>query len=215
VNEEQICDALWPDAQGDLAHRSFETTLYRLRQLIGREKAIQLSEGKLSLDTKSCWVDAFVLEQILNEAEKIWDACSFSQSDPRQETNMAKAVQLTQRAISMYKGHFLVADSEQLWMLSPRERLRAKYIRSIESLGGYWEACREWETAVKCYEKGLEVDDLAEEFYQHLMLCYQRLGRRAKVLAVYQRCRSVLETRLGLEPSARTQSLLDGFRSRR
>ena len=37
VKEEQLCDALWPDAEGDLAHRSFETTLYRLRLLLGKE----------------------------------------------------------------------------------------------------------------------------------------------------------------------------------
>jgi len=98
-------------------------------------------------------------------------------------------------------------------MLSPRERLRAKVIRGIATLGGYWEACGEWETAAACYEKGLEVDDLAEEFYQHLMLCYQKLGRRAKALAVYQRCRTVLQAGLGLEPSADTKALLHRCRA--
>jgi DNA-binding SARP family transcriptional activator len=93
-------------------------------------------------------------------------------------------------------------------MLSRRERLRAKYVRGIESLGSYWEARDEVKMAVKCYEKGLEVDDLAEEFYQRLMLCYRRLGHRAKALAVYHRCSSVLQARLGLEPSAETRSIL-------
>jgi DNA-binding SARP family transcriptional activator len=58
------------------------------------------------------------------------------------------------------------------------------------------------------------VDDLAEEFYQHLMLYHKKLGRRAKFLAVYRRCRSVLEDRLALEPSVETEALLDGLRSR-
>ena len=66
--------------------------------------------------------------------------------------------------------------------------------------------------AIRCYEKALEVDDLVEEFYQHLMICHQQLGRRSKALAVYSRCRSVLEARLGIEPSARTEALLATLR---
>jgi two-component SAPR family response regulator len=68
--------------------------------------------------------------------------------------------------------------------------------------------------AIKCCEKGLEVDDLAEEFYQRLIICNQRLGRQANALAVYNRCRSVLEVRLGIERSSKTQSLIHGTRSR-
>ncbi len=62
--------------------------------------------------------------------------------------------------------------------------------------------------AIECSEKALEVDDLAEECYQHLMVCHHQLGRPAKVLAVYSRYRSVLEARLGIEPSAKTKTLL-------
>ena len=215
VKEEQLCDALWPDAEGDLAHRSFETTLYRLRQLLVKDRALVLSEGRLTLDRQACWVDAFALDQLLTEAESLWETWRRGRPAPQAPpAPVEKAMQLTRKAISMYRGHFLDADSEQLWILSLRERLRAKYTRGIESLGGYWETRGEWETAVKCYEKGLEVDDLAEEFYQHLMLCHQRLGRRARVLSVYHRCRAVLEARLGLEPSAETEALLKGVRSR-
>ena len=214
VKEEQLCDALWPDAEGDLAHRSFETTLYRLRQLLGKDGALRLSEGRLTIDRQTCWVDAFALDQLLGEAEALWenwDRCQGAPPPPRDAA--ARAVRVTQSALAMYRGHFLGYDAEQLWMLSLRERLRAKFVRGIDSLGSYWKVSGEWETAAKCYEKGLDVDDLAEEFYQNLMICYRKLGLRAKVLAVYRRCRSLLEARLGLEPSAETQSLLDGLRS--
>lgn len=45
VREDQTEDVLWPDADGDAAHRSFKTTLQRLRQLLGREDALELKEG--------------------------------------------------------------------------------------------------------------------------------------------------------------------------
>ena len=60
--------------------------------------------------------------------------------------------------------------------LSCRERLRSKFLRLIVRVGGHWEQHLQWQKAVEVFQKGLEVDGLAEEFYQHLMLCYHRNG---------------------------------------
>jgi LuxR family transcriptional regulator, maltose regulon positive regulatory protein len=208
VKEEQLCDALWIDTDGDLAHRSFEITLYRLRQLIRTNNVVHLKEGRITLDMQSCWVDAFALEQVLNDAEGFWETCRRVQIDPQMsQDNATRAIQLTQMAINMYQGHFLAVELEHSWLLSSQERLRAKYIRGIEALAGYWEETGELEMAIKYYDKALEVNDLAEEFYQRLMIIYKQLGRRTKALAVYSRCRSALEDRFGMELSPKTESI--------
>jgi DNA-binding SARP family transcriptional activator len=62
--------------------------------------------------------------------------------------------------------------------------------------------------AVECYQKGLEVDDLAEEFYQRLMKCYKRMDRRAEALVTYKRCYQILSAVLGIEPSPETEALV-------
>ena len=62
------------------------------------------------------------------------------------------------------------------------------------------------EEALDCYLKGLEVDDLAEEFYQGLMNCYHRLDRIADVRAIYQRYRKTFST-LRLEPSTKIETV--------
>ena len=51
VKEEQLVDILWPEADGDTAHQGFKTTMHRLRQLIGNEKALQVREGRVTLDS--------------------------------------------------------------------------------------------------------------------------------------------------------------------
>jgi DNA-binding SARP family transcriptional activator len=213
VKEEQLCDALWPDAEGDLAHLSLETTLHRLRKLIGKDRVIQFKEGKLTLDIQSCWVDAFALRKVLDRAEDLWTSGQ-SQADSRPlQDNAAQAIHLTQSAIALYKGHFFEGEPEQPWMVSPRERMRTKYLRGIETLAGYWEDTGELEMAIKCCEKALEVDDLAEELYRHLIICYQKLGLRAKAFEVYTRYRSVLEAGLGLKPSSLIESLVKNYHS--
>ena len=47
------------------------------------------------------------------------------------------------------------------------------------------------------YERGLEVDDLSEELYQHLIAGYQALGRQADAVRAYERCRRRLRRRPG------------------
>jgi DNA-binding SARP family transcriptional activator len=202
VREDQIEDALWPEADGDIAHQSFKITLHRLRQLLGYEKAIQHQEGRLTLDRRYCWVDAWAFEQILEQADARW-----------KEGKKEVALGLMEKAIAMYGGAFLGREIEQPWATSLRERLRGKFLRSVGRSGLYWQQAGRWEKALDCYHKGLEVDNLAEEFYQGLMTCYQHLGQRAEALSVYNRCKRTLAQAFGIEPSAKTGAIYRSLHS--
>jgi DNA-binding SARP family transcriptional activator len=196
VREDQISDALWPEADGDVAHESFATTLHRLRRLIGQEKAIQLREGRLTLDEKICWVDIRAFERILAEADAGWKKGMKDQ-----------AIGQIEKAMEIYRGPFLAGEPEQTWAVSIRERLRSKFLKNMEKMGHYWQETEQWGKALECCQKGLEIDELAEEFYQGLMTCYQQLGRRAEALSVYNRCQRILSAKLGVEPSPKTEAL--------
>jgi len=196
VREDQISDALWPEADGDVAYDSFKTTLHRLRKMVGYEKAIQLHEGRLTLDDKLCWVDVWAFEHVLEEAGTHW-----------KDGLMDRAVQFTEKAIQMYKGPFLAKETEQPWTISMSERLRSKFLESVGRLGLYWQQAEHWEKAIECYQRGLELEDLAEEFYQGLMNCYQHLGQKTKVISLYNRCKRILSSTLGIEPSSKTEAI--------
>jgi ATP/maltotriose-dependent transcriptional regulator MalT/two-component SAPR family response regulator len=199
VSEERLSDILWPEADGDKAHNAFTTTLSRLRQFLGEEKVIGFHEGKAMLDPRYCYVDVWAFERLLGEASSFWDK---GYSGKEKED----AVKLSQRAIKMYTGSFLGGENEP-WMVSIRERLRNKVLRMIKRCGSYYEESGALEDALECYQKGLEVDDLIEEFYQRMMKCYYRLGKRAEALSVYKRCSQVLSSVLGIDPSAETEAL--------
>jgi DNA-binding SARP family transcriptional activator len=200
VGETQVTDALWPDAEGDDARNSLKTTVHRLRKLLGNEKAIQVENGKLSLNAYYCWTDVWEFERLLN---------------PQDEANIKEieeAVRL-ERAINLYKGSFLNTNGEESWLLVPRERLRSQYLRAVELLGRCWEESGSWDQAIECYERGISGDDLAEPFYLRLMACHTRLGHRGEALATYERYRKVLATRFGVEPSAEVQAMASQLQS--
>ncbi|MGE5173775.1 MAG: bacterial transcriptional activator domain-containing protein, partial [Betaproteobacteria bacterium] len=88
----------------------------------------------------------------------------------------------------------------------------SKFLRLVTMTGSYLEGIQQYEKALEYFQKGLEVDNLAEEFYQHLMVCYRELGRKAEAMAVYNRCCGVLSSTLGADPSPATESLYSSLR---
>ncbi|MFZ5593663.1 MAG: AfsR/SARP family transcriptional regulator [Pseudomonadota bacterium] len=189
VNEIQLIDALWPDAEGDAAHQAFRITLHRLRQFLGDEKTVIVRDGSITLDASRCWVDAWAFERLTGKAQDM-DLTSHAE-----------------KFLDLYQGHFLAKESEGSWTLPLRERLRSKFLRQVEQLGRRFEHSGAWEQAITCYRKGLETDPLAELLYQRLIACYQQQGRRVEALGVYQRCRTMFSALLGVEPSPATTCL--------
>ena len=62
------------------------------------------------------------------------------------------------------------------------------------------------------YLRGLDADAAVESFYQGLMRCYQRLGRRSEGISSYLRLRQVLSVTLGLAPSPASERLYEELR---
>ena len=203
VSKAHISDALWPDAEGDKADRALTTTLHRLRRLLGDDRAVQIQSGKLDLNPSYCWVDCWAFERLLSMAE-----------DASKLKDMDAEISLTEKALVVYNGAFLVGEMLESWAVSPRERLRSKFLRAVNSISSGLASIGQWEKAADYYRRSLDVDDLSEETYQRLMHCLQQLGRNTEALSIYERCRNTLNAAFGLTPSSKTKairrSLLEG-----
>ncbi|TFZ05794.1 hypothetical protein EZ313_03815 [Ramlibacter henchirensis] len=191
VSQELLTDALWPDLEGGHAQQAFETTLYRLRKLFGDEAPFVLKDGRLTLDASAAHVDVRALERLLDttDEELRGRALAPAELDER-----------LRRLCTLYAGHFLAQESGP-WALPLRERLRSRFLRTIEELGRAFEGRQDSTGAVRCYQRGLEVEPTAETLYLRLMCCHQAVGQPAEALAVYRRCRRALSTLLGVPPS--------------
>jgi ATP/maltotriose-dependent transcriptional regulator MalT/DNA-binding SARP family transcriptional activator len=198
VEASRIAAALWPDADGDAAKASFDTTLYRLRKLLGLDTALVLAEGKLSLDRRQCWVDVWAFERIARAAE----ACAQAGDAPPDE-----ALRLGRALLDAYPGHFLTGEEDARWAIDLRDRLRARLLRSVLGLGHQLQAARRWDDGVALYDRALELDNLAEELYRGLMICHRERGQPAAALQAYRRCRELFSVVLGLAPSAETEAV--------
>jgi len=192
VDAGTVKQLLWADAEGDAAQNAFDITLHRLRKLLAHDGAIELQHGKLGLNPQLCWVDAVALERLIDRAAA-WQ-------------------EIAERVFRLYRGHFLAQDGEQPWLIAPRNRLRSKFMRALCEAGAQLEHAGDWSGAAALYQRGLELDTLAEPLYRRLMVCHQRRGDRAEAMNVYRRCRDSLSIVLGTRPSTETENLYQALR---
>lgn len=200
VSGHRLTDALWPNEEGDAAHDVLAVNLHRLRRLLGDPDSVTLHDGHVSLDPRCCWVDVWGFQRLLGQAP----------STPEVERPA-----LLQRALALYRGTFLACDQDEPWTLSVRERLRSMFVRHSAELGALREDAGLWEEAIEGYQRAIETDELAEEFYQGLMRCYGHLGRRAEGISVYRRLRRTLSVILGTAACPATEALLQELLSQR
>ncbi|MCF6157350.1 MAG: hypothetical protein E3K32_01985 [wastewater metagenome] len=200
IKEERLTDILWPDAEGDAAHSAFTTTLARLRRLILCKHVILVHEGMITLNPRYCWVDVWAFDRIFDQFERKWENTKLMK-----DTDQAIVLSLSEKIFHLYRGQFLPSDTQQVWTLSSRERLRNRFIRFVAHITQYYEQKGEWEKAKEYYQKGIDIDDTAEELYQGLMICYLQTNQQSKAIEVYQRCKIILSKVHRLNPSSKTK----------
>ena len=149
VAETRITDALWPRIDGDSAHRSFTSALHRLRKLLGEDQAVVLHQGRVSLDRRYFWIDAWAFEELAAEAE--------AASEP------ARVEKLAERMLALYRGPFMADDVDAPWYLQPRERMRARLARAMGRVLRHWQDSGLAERARACFEKCVEIDPVATQ----------------------------------------------------
>jgi LuxR family maltose regulon positive regulatory protein len=204
VSEEKVVEALWPRIDGDSAHQSFATTLHRLRKLLGEERAIQLSDGKLTLDGRLIWLDTWAFDQIIAHINQVLHP-KFKETT----IDSAKLSELGTELLERYPGPFLASEPEQAWSLPLRDRLRQRFVRAVVAISHYWQQAGATEHAIDLLEHAIELEYASEGIYRSLMECYASLGRRAEAVDTYGRCRNMLAATLRVDPSPETTALYE------
>lgn len=187
VSEHRLTAALWPDADGDAAQQTLSTTLFRLRKLIGND-AIKRQEGRIGLDPLMVWVDCWSAERILS-------------------SHFSKQISQSKTLFDLYQKPFLYSEEDASWALPLREKLHRKFIQYVSSCGKELERLGQHEEAISFYQRGLGIDDLAEDFYKGLMSSYVATGRKAESIRLYDLANQIFLANLGIELSAEFKSI--------
>ena len=192
--------ALWPGSKSTLADSTLDTTLYRLRRLLGTRRALRAEAGVIRLDNNYVSIDVW---NFTREAEALYARLQ----TPADELDAGEIAVRWERLIDLYHGPFLVAAGATPWVVQTRDQLQARFFRVVKQAAAYWQAIGRWDRAVQLYRRVLEIDNLSEELYRELMYCHFVRGQFAETVNVFRRCQELLSTVLGVNPSAETEAL--------
>ena len=148
---------LWPDAEGDEARDALKTMLYRTRSLLGADLLV-VRDGQIAFDEDLTWVDTWALEHVCGRIESLLGARIAAAPVDDGELEVRRA-----QLFSLYRGHLFGEAELPSWALALRDRLRARFIRSVEALGQRLEQTGRAEAAIALYRAALEQDNLAED----------------------------------------------------
>ena len=175
--------------------------ILRLRKLLGVPEAIVIEAGKVGLHPDCVWIDLWSFDRAVDELA--------AGLRGRQDDHAIEC--LADRVLDLYRGGFLEHEHAHPWLLSARDRARSRFLRSVSDLARHWEGRNLWARAVQSYERGLEIDPLAEDLYRRLMQCHVAQGHAADAARVYMRCRELLAGQLDMPPSTETQALFESL----
>ena len=192
---------LWRELDGDKAKGALNAALHRLRKLLGRDDAVLLELGRLSLNARWVWVDCLAFEHLVDSV-----AATSASTPP------AAAAKAARHAQALYGGAFLHDTEDEAWQLVYRTRLASKFKRMLALLVQQAIASGDGRTARALLERGLELDPLAEELARDLMRVLINSGEEATALAVFERYRDAIAASLGAKPPAAMLALLAQLR---
>lgn len=145
------------------------------------------------------------------------DACRLH-AHPNPYDCAACATRLTE-ALDLVRGEFLaefsLANCLQFdeWLLMQRQQLEVQVIAALEQLAMLRQHAGQLAEAERAIRRLLEYDPLNESAYRQLMRVLARTDQRSAALDVYETCRHILATELGLAPAVETVMLAEQIRA--
>lgn len=200
---DHLAAALWPDADGDSAKGAFDVAIHRLRKLLGNADAIQVANGKVSLNTSLCGLDLWTFQA---DCQAVLELATMPEPDA--DTLLAAALEM----LTAYKGDFLAGEAEQPWLLPQRERLRAQSVRAVLAAGERLEARKAYPSAVALYQRALDLHPTAEAVCRRLLGCLRAEGKADEAKAFFMEWERTLKIVHDAAPSPTLAAMLDWTR---
>lgn len=186
-----VIDELWPSLEAEAPRASLDMAVSRLRRWLGVPEAVQVADGRIALDPDRVWTDVGALEPLAARAAAgepgAWDALR-----------------------SVYPGPLLDGVALGPRLLARRTALAERYAQAVQRASLGLLACGEWVAAIELAQGALQADPLCEPLHRVLIQAQLARGERALARRSYERCRELLRSRLGVDPSPATESLLHG-----
>jgi LuxR family maltose regulon positive regulatory protein len=189
-----LANELWPDAEGDVARVSLDTTLHRLRKMLGRPDALVLADGRVGLNRTLVWVDAWAFEDVSAAIDHATRTAAGSSA--------AVSAALCDELLSLYRGEFLGGSQVVKWAAGAADRWKTQFERAVRQLAAVLVTQKQQDQSERLYQLAIERDAFSEPLYRALMELLMSQARHAEAVIAFRRYREMLSIQLAMAPSA-------------
>jgi ATP/maltotriose-dependent transcriptional regulator MalT len=184
LRKEEIVTALWPDLPEEKTTSAFHSNMYRLRKALYPE-VIAKDSGRYVLDPTG---------RFLFDVDEFQQALQRADAAPK---GSAEAIQLMEKALSLYKGQF-APDFYSEWAESLRWQLEEQYMALLTSLATAYSVVGQFKKSADICQRILELDEFNDAAWYRLMSCYIQSGKMEAAKYSYNRYVQII-TQDGIE----------------
>jgi two-component SAPR family response regulator len=192
VPVDRVVKALWPGEGRQGAQQAFDTTVHRLRKLLGSDDAIVVGERQVTINRQETWVDALALESRLSTL-----------GTPGGTLNL----EALREVVRLYAGHFLPHRQDAAWARDAHERLWGRTRRQLIESARALRASGDNAQAERVLSFVVDRDPLAEDAFAELMRLHLDHGHATEAVRAYDRCAAALAAEMGMEPGEELRRL--------
>jgi DNA-binding SARP family transcriptional activator/TolB-like protein len=190
---DELLGLFWPELDTQRGRRALSQSLFVLRNVLGADSIVARGIEEVAIDSAVVWSDA---------------AAFRAAADARADDD----------AMALYRGDLLPAfhlgespEFEQ-WLDRERRSLREKAAQAALRLAERNPSPDPASTSTKWARRATELAPYDERSFRRLATLLAQQGDRTAAIRAYDELRGRLQRDLEVEPSAETQSLVEGFR---
>jgi DNA-binding SARP family transcriptional activator/predicted ATPase len=204
---EKLAGMLWPETSEQVARAYLRRMLVNLRSVVGDYEAdpppLLITRQTVQFNVLSdAWVDVTAFLTLVQTRESMGQ----------------QAAQQLEGAVRLYRGRFLegfsLAGSPAFeeWALLNGEHYHRLLMDALRSLAEHGERRGEYGRALRHAWRQVELDPWREQAHLQVIRLLALDDQRGASLAQYERCRRLLQSELGVEPSSETTKLYEAIR---
>jgi DNA-binding SARP family transcriptional activator len=207
VSRDELVAAVWPDVDEDSGRHRLHQGIYELRSTLRAAdpdcSPIICVDGTYGFDRQvPIWVDVEQFDELASAAMR-----SIMEQRP------GEAIEVSRKALELYRGDFLSQATDADWATSERNRLCARFLLLSVKLGELLTRRGDYRAALAVLDPVLLMEPWNEDATVLKMRCYAKVGAQSLAASAYRSCVEALSSEFGIKPAARTVRVYEQIRS--
>ena len=197
IFRETAAAELWPESDGDRAIQNLNTTLHRLRKLLGDDEAVVQQGGQLLINRDLCWVDCWQFQLQVRQLE----------SSLAHQTGVEQDLA---QALALYRGSFAACHQHLSTTVGYSSELHTQWLNVLATAVPLFVTTDMETTSRRAVQQALAADETAAAVFQILVRTLSKNGKRTEAMDILRRCHRLLAEE-GLDFGRKTVDFICDF----